>query len=387
MLTRTITLPKVIILLLCFCGVVPIGGLQNVGLAQRLTLYTPYTKISVPPGESIDYSIDVINDGGTVRNAELAIVGLPEGWSYELKSGGWTVEQLSVLPREKKNLSFKVQVPYKVEKGTYHFRLMARGISQLPLTVVVSEQGTFKSEFNTDQSNMEGAANSTFTFNSTLRNPSSDEQVYGLRAQVPQGWNALFRANGKQVSSVNVGPNQTQNITIELDPPDQLGAGKYKIPVAAIASGMSSNMELEVVITGSYNLELTTPTGRLSTSITAGSDKKVELIVKNTGSAPLKNVEMKSSVPVDWTVEFQPTKIDVIAPGQHAQVFATIKASRKTVAGDYVANLEAKTPEKSATASFRVSVRTPLLWGWLGIMIILGALSGVYYLFRKYGRR
>ena len=387
MLTRTITLPKVTILLLCFCGVVPIGGLQNVGMAQRLTLYTPYTKISVPPGESIDYSIDVINDGGTVRNAELAIAGLPEGWSYELKSGGWTVEQISVLPSEKKNLSFKVQVPYKVEKGTYHFRLVARGISQLPLTVVVSEQGTFKSEFNTDQSNMEGAANSTFTFNSTLRNPSSDEQVYGLRAQVPQGWNALFRANGKQVSSVNVGPNQTQNITIELDPPDQLGAGKYKIPVVAIASGMSSNMELEVVITGSYNLELTTPTGRLSTSITAGSDKKVELMVKNTGSAPLKNVEMRSSAPVDWTVEFQPTKIDVIAPGQHAQVFATIKASRKTVAGDYVANLDAKTPEKSATASFRVSVRTPLLWGWLGIMIILGALGGVYYLFRKYGRR
>ena len=57
------------------------------------------------------------------------------------------------------------------------------------------------------------------------------------------------------------------------------------------------------------------------------------------------------------------------------------------MAGDYVASLEANTAEKSATASVRVSVRTPLLWGWLGIMIILGALGGVYYLFRKYGRR
>jgi len=234
---------------------------------------------------------------------------------------------------------------------------------------------------------MEGAANSTFTFNSTLRNPSSEEQVYGLRAQLPQGWNALFRANGKQVSSVNVGANQTQNINIELDPPDHLGAGSYKVPIVASTSGMSSNLELEVVITGSYNLELTTPTGKLSTSITAGSDEKVELLVKNTGSAPLKNVEMKSSAPVDWMVSFEPSKVDVIAPGQHAQVFATIKASRKSVAGDYVVNLEAKAPEKSATASFRVAVRTPLLWGWLGILIILGALGGVYYLFRKYGRR
>lgn len=387
MLTRTITLPKVFILLLCFCGVIPIKGIQKMGIAQSMTLYTPYTKISVPPGESIDYSVDVINNGSNVRTAEIVVEGLPEGWSYDLKSGGWTVGQISVLPREKKNFSFKVHVPYRVDKGIYRFQLVAKGINQLPLTVEISEQGTFKSEFNTDQANMEGAANSTFTFNSTLRNPSSEEQIYGLRAQLPQGWNALFRANGKQVSSVNVGANQTQNITIELDPPDHLGAGSYKIPVVAATSGMSSDLELEVVITGSYNLELTTPTGKLSTSITAGSEEKVELLVKNTGSAPLKNIEMKSSAPVDWAVSFEPSKIDVIAPGQHAQVFATIKASRKSVAGDYVANLEAKTPEKSSTASFRLSVRTPLLWGWLGILIIVGALGGVYYLFRKYGRR
>src|SRR3546814_14437431 len=116
MLTRAITLPRVGILLLVLCGVIPIPFVQHVTVAQSLSLYTPYTKISVPPGESIDYSVDVINNGGGIRNAELAVSGLPEGWSYELKSGGWTVEQLSVLPREKKNVSFKVQVPYKVER-------------------------------------------------------------------------------------------------------------------------------------------------------------------------------------------------------------------------------------------------------------------------------
>ncbi|WP_245747577.1 COG1470 family protein [Parapedobacter koreensis] len=361
--------------------------INTVVVAQGVSLYTPYTKISVPPGESIDYSVDVINNTGSIRNAEIAVVGLPTGWSYDLKSGGWTVEQVAVLPKEKKNLSFNVHVPYQVDKGTYRFQVVAKGMGQLPLTVVVAEQGTFKSEFNTDQANMEGAANSTFTFNSTLRNPSAEEQVYGLRAQVPQGWNVLFRANGKQVSSVNVGPNQTQNVTIELDPPDHLGAGKYKIPVVASTSGLSSNLDLEVVITGSYNLEFTTPSGRLSAAITAGSSRKVEMLVKNTGSAPLKNVEMKASAPVDWTVQFEPSKIDVIAPGQHAQVFATINASSKAIAGDYMVNMEAKTAEKSVAASFRMAVRTPLLWGWLGILIILGALGSVYYLFRKYGRR
>ncbi len=76
-----------------------------------------------------------------------------------------------------------------------------------------------------------------------------------------------------------------------------------------------------------------------------------------------------------------------LEPGNNAQVFATIKADKKAIAGDYVTNIEAKTPEASSKAAFRISVKTPMLLGWIGILIILGALGSVYYLFQKYGRR
>ena len=88
---------------------------------RGVTLYTPYTKISVPPGESIDYSVDVINKTRSVKNAAIAVRGLPKGWGYEIKSGGWTVNQLSVLPNDQKNFSLKVDVPLQVNKGTYRF--------------------------------------------------------------------------------------------------------------------------------------------------------------------------------------------------------------------------------------------------------------------------
>ena len=32
------------------------------GADECVMLYTPYTKIAVPPGESINYSVDVINN-------------------------------------------------------------------------------------------------------------------------------------------------------------------------------------------------------------------------------------------------------------------------------------------------------------------------------------
>jgi uncharacterized membrane protein len=86
-------------------------------------------------------------------------------------------------------------------------------------------------------------------------------------------------------------------------------------------------------------------------------------------------------------VAFDPKKVERVEPGKTVSVFATIKADKKAIAGDYVTNIEAKTPEVSAKAAFRVSVETSLLSGWLGILIILAALGSVYYLFRKYGRR
>ena len=49
--------------------------------------------------------------------------------------------------------------------------------------------------------------------------------------------------------------------------------------------------------------------------------------------------------------------------------------------------LDATSAETSSKASFRIAVKTPMLYGWFGIMIILMALGTVYYLFRKYGRR
>lgn len=359
----------------------------HVALAQNLSLYTPYTKVSVPPGEAIDYAIDLINNSSAIKTTDIAVVGLPKGWDFELKSGDWRVEQLSVLPKEKKNFSLKVNVPLKINKGTYRFQVVAKGHTSLPLMVVVSEQGTYKTEFTSDQTNMEGAANATFTYNATLRNRTAEQQVYALRAQTPPGWNISFRANGKQVSSVDIEANRTQDIIIEIDPPDEIEAKTYKIPVLAGTTNTSAALDFEVVIKGSTKIELTTPTGLLSSDITAGDSKRVQLVVKNTGSGDLKNIEMKFSAPANWDVVFEPTKIPFLRSGSTDDVFATIKADKKAIAGDYVVNLEAKTPEVSSKASFRVSVETSLLWGWLGILIILAALGGVYYLIRKYGRR
>lgn len=91
-----------------------------------------------------------------------------------------------------------------------------------------------------------------------------------------------------------------------------------------------------MVITGSYRIELTTPQGLLSKDITAGDTRKLELVVLNTGSAELKDIQLSANKPIDWEVSFEPSKLDRLAPGDKANVTAVLKASRQALPGDYV---------------------------------------------------
>lgn len=374
------------LLLVLLAGMLPFS-MQASESDKKVILYTPYTKIAVPPGESVNYSIDVINNSDEVKNANISIKGMPRGWTYEIKAGTWIVSELSVLPKERKNFSLKVDIPLKVNKGTYRFTVVAEGLGELPLSITVSKQGTYQTDFTTNQPNMQGNSKSTFTFNATLKNQTADQQLYALVAQAPRGWNVIFKANYKQATSAQVEPNATQNITIDITPPANVEAGTYKIPVRAATSTTSADLELEVVITGTYQIELTTPRGLLSAEITAGDTKRLDLVIKNTGSAELKDIQLSSGKPVDWEVTFEPTKIDRLKAGETANAVAIVKASKKALPGDYVTKISAKTPEVNSSADFRIAVRTPMIWGWMGVLVILVALGCVYFLFRKYGRR
>jgi uncharacterized membrane protein len=376
------------LLLAMLLGMVTIfAGAPAAQAAGEVTLFTPYTNISVPPGESINYSVDVINNTGSKQTVSFAVQGAPKNWEYELTSGGWQIKELSVLPNETRTVQFEMNVPLQVEKGEYRFSLVAEGMATLPLTVEVSEQGTYKTELTTEQANMVGPADSTFTFDADLRNRTAEAQLYSLRSGAPRGWTVKFNVGGDNVTSVNVEPNATESIRVEIDPPDQVEAGTYKIPIQAVTSSTSAETELEVVISGTYGLEVSTPSGVLSTDVTADGERTLQLKITNTGSADLQNISLDYAAPVNWEVTFEPANIDALAAGESTTVNATIKADKNAIAGDYVTNITASSPETTAEAQLRVTVKTSLLWGWIGVLIILAVIVGIYYVMRKYGRR
>src|SRR5690554_756910 len=353
----------------------------------RLFLYTPYTKLSAPPGETINYSIDIVNDTETLKNPDISVKGIPSGWEWEIKSGNYLINQMAVMPNDKKSFNLQVTIPHRVNRGNYRFVVNAGEEAELPLTITVTSQGTFKTEFTTTQPTMQGTSTSNFKFTATLSNKTAETQLYAWMAAAPRGWNVLFRVTGKQATSAQVEPNATENTSIEIAPPGNVEAGTYTIPIQATTGTTSDELELEVVVTGSYDLELTTPRGLLSSDITAGDTKRIDLVIRNTGSAELKDIKLSSSKPAEWEVSFEPVSIELLAAGETENVQAVVRASRKAIPGDYALNMSANTPEANKSISFRMTVKTPMLWGWIGVGIILLVTAVILYLFRKFGRR
>lgn len=373
------------ILLTLILGVMWLGGTALA--ANTIELYTPYTSLSVTPGQSINYSIEMINQTQTMQTVGLGVEGLPANWEYELKSGSWEIQELSVKAEETRNLNLTVNVPLEVDKGQYNFRVVTDRGAILPIRVNVTEQGTFKTEFTVDQPNMEGSSDASFTYSAVLKNKTADEQTYALRHGAPRGWEVQFKVAGKSVTSVVLEPDSTENITIEMTPSHEAPADTYQIPVEVTSGTTTEQLTLEAVVTGTYRLNLSTPTGLLSTDITAGNEKNIELVVKNNGTSDLNDIVLSAQTPIDWEVTFDTKEIDHLAAGESKNITATLKASNKAIAGDYLTTITARAPEASDTADFRIAVKASVLWGWLGILIIVFVFVSLYYLFRKYGRR
>ncbi len=235
--------------------------------------------------------------------------------------------------------------------------------------------------------NLESTTEKPFRYSLTLQNGDNESQMYALSADLPEGWRAFFKSRGSQVTALEVQPGETGNISFEVHPGLYATPDKYDIPIYAIAGKDTLQLDLQAVVRGNYELELTTPSGRLSGSTTEGGNKQISLRLKNTGTLPLKDIKLTDQSPSHWEASFDQSQINQLEAGETKDLTVTVKVPKKTIAGDYLVTFKAKNSYVNADSQFRMTIKTSILSGWVGIVIILIALGLIFYLIRKYGRR
>jgi uncharacterized membrane protein len=356
--------------------------------ANPVTLTTPFPAIEVAPGAKVNLTVSI--QTVAAGRVDLSLSDVPAGWTATIRGGGFLVNGVQTDGTKATDVTLDVAVPEGAPSGVQRIALHATSdgsTAALPVDIKVTPNAAGQVNLTTDFPELKGASDVSFSFNLTLSNDTPDDLTFGVVASGPQGWTVDAKVTSQaQAASAIVKAGDTTAIAVTAQAPEGATAGVYPITVDATSGSRTARADLSVEITGSYKLALTTPDGRLSANASAGSDTDLSLVLQNTGTADITDVNVSASTPTGWQVTFDPETVTVPATGD-AQVTAHLTPSGNAIAGDYVTTFKASSSLANAQAEMRVTIETSLLWGAVGVGLIALVLAGLWWTFRRYGRR
>jgi len=362
--------------------------------AGGLNISTTYPGMTVTAGKPATFSLTLDNSAGVPLNAQISITDLPDGWGAYFTGGGNQISRVYVRADNSATASLNIDIPAGTAEGDYSVSVTADAgegaTDTLILSLHVSETDVSEGLFTSQFPELQGGATTSFSFSADLTNSGSEDRYYSLTAGAPDGWQVAFRpaSASSDIASLTIAAGQSQSLTVTVKPPSDVRAGEYMIPCVAASATDSVALDLKVMITGTYNIVLSTKDGRLNADVEVNKETPVTLVLANTGSADLTGISLKSSLPTSsWAVRFDQTTIESLPAGETLEIIAYIQPDSRAVTGDYAASITAETSQANTTLDLRVAVQTSTLWGVVAVVIIAALAIGLFFVFRKFGRR
>jgi uncharacterized membrane protein len=357
-----------------------------------LWLTTPYPEFALKPGETGSIQLTIRNSRLPPQRLALELEGTPKGWEWAFKGGGREVSAVMVGSDESERLTLELKPPPDVATGEFALKVNARQddrIIALPLSVKLSETAAGKLSLEPELPALRGTARSTFSFKIKATNGGTEQALFNLAAQVPEGFQAKFKRGygSEEITGVPIDAGSSENITLDIVPSRTTAAGRYPVVMRLSAGDKSAETSLSIEVTGEPQLRIVGPQERLSGDAVAGQDSSFTFTLVNSGSAPATDIEMSASPPSGWAVEFDPKEIASIPPNSTREVTAKIRPSERAVAGDYMVTMRAGGGGLSESVQFRTTVRTSTMWGAAGLSVIAVSVLLLGGAVMRYGRR
>lgn len=365
---------------------------------RGISVSPEYTGIVVSEEEGVNIDLIVTNQGRRDENIDIAVTSIPDGWKAWIKTYSFGVTGVHVESDKSKNLTLRAQPGETVGPGKYTIGIRGQTqdkkfVSTSQVTIEVKKKKEEKRpegiKITTSYPVLQGPTGAKFEFSLEVENRLDKDTIFNLISKGPENWEINFKPAYEQkfISSLRLKADQSQTMAVEVKPYPFAKPGTYPISVKISSAEAEGEAVLKVVLTGTYNLEAGTATGLLSLNALRGNKANLSIYVQNTGSAPLNNLQFISFKPENWEVEFNPEKIDTLAPEQLKQVEVSITPTDQALVGDYSVGLRAEGGRVSKTIELRVTVNASSAWGWIGIGIIVFVMAGLVFLFIRLGRR
>ena len=359
--------------------------------ADALSMTTPFPAVSVSPGNRVSFTLSVKTSSSA--RVDLKLSGVPSTWTATLHGGGFVVSAVQTSGTAAQEVRLDIDVPANAT-GTTTITVTAAGNGAtvtLPLDITAETNASGEVKVDSDITSQKGPSDQTFTFNLNVLNQKDQDLTYSSTAgTTPPGWTVNTTLTGSsQATSATVKAGGTSGVTVTVKAADNTEAGTYPVQIVTTVGTEQFTTDLSIEITGSYAIGFAADQV-LSARGPAGGATEQTFTITNTGTAAVTDLRMSATPPSNWTVTFDPTSTDSLAPDQSVTVKAQITPSGDAISGDYSINFKATAKEASTAADagvFRFTVETSILGAIIGAALIVAAVGGLYWVFRRYGRR
>jgi uncharacterized membrane protein len=358
--------------------------------AADLVVSTPYPSVVASPGSTVKFDLQVTAPAVTI--AQIKVAQLPTGWTTTLRGGGFVVNAVTAAPDTPGKFTVEIVVPPDAAANNYSFNVItsdSSGDFTLPLAVQVQAEVNSGVGVKADFPSLRGDPTTAFSYTLTVTNNTPQSQTFTFTAEGPQGWTVTASPDASpNANTVTVDADATTTVKVSATPPATVEQGSYPINVTITSdTGGTGSMQLTAEVTGSSKLDVATADQRLNVSGKANSEKRVTLVVSNSGTAALQAVQFAATPPSGWTVTFDPPQVPQVNPNESTQVVAVIKPEKNALAGDYAISVRASAGSQSTSLDLRYGVKGSQTLGIIAIAIIAVTFLGLAWLFRRLGRR
>ncbi|MFH0845473.1 MAG: NEW3 domain-containing protein [Pseudomonadota bacterium] len=365
---------------------------------RGISVAPEYTGVILQQGEDVNIDLTVINFGRQAEDIDISLPSVPKGWTAWIKTYSYGVTGVHVESDKSKSLTLRAEQKEDIQPGKYTLtikgqttdgKLASSGHVVITVTEKVKEKKPKGVNLATSYPVLQGPTDAKFEFSLEVESKLEKDTIFNLTAQAPKDWEVNFKPayEEKYISSLRIKADRSETMAVAVKPHPLAQPGKYAIKVKVSAEKAEAEVELVIVLTGTYKIEAGTADGLLSLNAMQGKKANLSFYVKNMGSATQNNVKFLSFKPENWKVEFRPEKIDTLPPGELKQVEALITPADQALVGDYSVTLSVEGEKSSKNMEMRVTVRASTVWGWIGIGIIVIVIAGLVTLFVKIGRR
>jgi len=359
--------------------------------ADALSLTTPFPAVSVSPGNRVSFNLSVKTS--STSRVDLSLSGVPSTWTATLHGGGFVVSAVQTSGTTATEVRLDIDVPADAT-GITHITVTAKGngaTAELPLDITSESNASGEVKVTSDITSQKGASDQTFTFNLNIANQKDQDLTYSATAgTTPPNWSVNTTLTGSsQATSATVKAGGTAGVNVTIKAADSTEAGTYPVQILTTVGSEQFTTDLSVEITGSYKIGFDA-NQVFSARGAAGSETDLTFTITNTGTAPVTNLVMSATPPSNWTIKFDPVSTDSVPAGGSVTIKALITPSGDAIAGDYNIDFKATAKEASTTSSsgaVRFTVETSILGAIIGAAVIVLAVGGLYWVFRRYGRR